>query len=77
MRIAARKRRTFPAVLENGVELVQQRIQRLNLERQDLRDAAADADALERNRLAIVAAQWELSRELIALYLPAPQRNAA
>jgi hypothetical protein len=77
MRIAARKRRTFPVVRKNGVEVVQQRIDRLNLERQELRDTSAGVDALERNRLAIVEAQWELSRELIARYLPAPQRNAA
>jgi hypothetical protein len=59
------------------VEVVQQRIDRLALERQELREAAAGADALERNRLAIVAAQWELSRELIARYLVAPHRTAA
>jgi hypothetical protein len=77
MRTAARKHRTFPAVRENGVEVVQQRIDRLALERQELRAAAAGTDALERNRLAIVAAQWELSHELIARYLVAPQRTAA
>jgi hypothetical protein len=47
----------------------------LVLERQQLRsDGAAMAD-LERNRLAIVQCQWELSRALIDRYLttaPAP-----
>ena len=77
MRTAARKHRTFPAVRENGVEVVRQRIDRLALERQELRAEAAGPEALERNRLAIVAAQWELSHELIARYLVAPQRTAA
>ena len=40
-------------------------------ERQRLRAEGAPADDLERNRLAIVQCQWELSRALIARYLPA------
>ena len=40
-------------------------------ERQRLRSAGAPVDDLERNRLAIVQCQWELSRALIACYLPA------
>jgi hypothetical protein len=40
-------------------------------ERQRLRSEGALADDLERNRLAIVQCQWELSRALIARYLPA------
>ena len=39
-------------------------------ERQQLRRNAAPAEALERNRLAIVRCQWELSRALIERYLP-------
>jgi len=39
-------------------------------ERQELRRDGAPADQLERNRLAIVQCQWELSRALIELYLP-------
>jgi len=39
-------------------------------ERQQLRRNAAPAEALERNRLAIVQCQWELSRALIERYLP-------
>jgi hypothetical protein len=39
-------------------------------ERQQLRSGGADADELERNRLAIVECQWELSRALIERYLP-------
>ena len=39
-------------------------------ERQRLRTDGAAAAELERNRLAIVHCQWELSRALIDLYLP-------
>jgi hypothetical protein len=39
-------------------------------ERQELRRAGASAEELERNRLAIVKCQWELSRALIECYLP-------
>ena len=39
-------------------------------ERQQLRRQGAPAKELERNRLAIVQCQWELSRALIERYLP-------
>ena len=39
-------------------------------ERQQLRRNAAPAEELERNRLAIVQCQWELSQALIERYLP-------
>jgi hypothetical protein len=39
-------------------------------ERQELRQDGASAEELERNRLAIVSCQWELSRALIECYLP-------
>jgi hypothetical protein len=39
-------------------------------ERQQLRRVGAAAEELERNRLAIVHCQWELSRALIERYLP-------
>ena len=39
-------------------------------ERQELRRDGAAAEELERNRLAIVECQWELSRALIERYLP-------
>jgi hypothetical protein len=39
-------------------------------ERQQLRRDGAPAAELERNRLAIVQCQWELSRALIERYLP-------
>jgi len=39
-------------------------------ERQQLRGKGAAAEELERNRLAIVECQWELSQALIERYLP-------
>jgi hypothetical protein len=39
-------------------------------ERQQLRREGAPVEELERNRLAIVRCQWELSRALIECYLP-------
>jgi hypothetical protein len=39
-------------------------------ERQELRRGGAAAEELERNRLAIVECQWELSHALIERYLP-------
>lgn len=77
MRIAARRQRGVPAVRPNGVEAVQQRLERLNLERQALRAEGAAEEALERNRLEIVAAQWDLSHALIERYLRPARRNAA
>ena len=47
-------------------------------ERQQLRREGAPAEELERNRLAIVQCQWELSRALIQRYLaPAAAPSAA
>ncbi len=77
MRFAARRRRRLTAVRTNSVEDVQVRLDRLNLERQELRTRNVVDDVLERNRLAIVAAQWELSHALIERYLAVPHRDAA
>ena len=52
------------------VESLLARVERLSRERQELRAGEGDAQELERNRLEIVQAQWELSRALIARYLP-------
>ena len=56
--------------IECGPENLKQLHTTLVDERQELRRDGAPADQLERNRLAIVQCQWELSRALIELYLP-------
>ena len=53
------------------VETLQERIARLVAERQSLRAHRADDDTLEENRREIASSQHELSRALIARYLPA------
>jgi len=50
------------------IEELQARARELVLERQRLRDTGAAASDLDRNRRAIVAANQELSRALIARY---------
>jgi len=56
---------------EIDIRTLVERIGSLVAERQRLRAASADAAELERNRLELVTAQRELSRLLIARYLPA------
>ncbi len=55
------------------VETLQERLRGLLREREELRTSRADRHALERNRRAIVDAQWELSRALIARHHPSFQ----
>lgn len=55
------------------VESLLDRIGLLVAERQALRLARAAAEELERNRLAIAAAQWTLSHALIERYRPQQQ----
>jgi hypothetical protein len=55
------------------VEVLQDRLRRLLRERENLRTVEADRGALEGNRRAIVEAQWELSRALIARHHPSFQ----
>jgi hypothetical protein len=59
------------ATREPSVEALLLRLEGLTRERQDLRQDLAEAPTLEQNRLAIVEAQWDLSRALIRRYLPA------
>ena len=59
------------ATREPSVEALLLRLETLTRERQDLRQDLAEARVLEQNRLAIVEAQWDLSRALIRRYLPA------
>jgi cytochrome c-type biogenesis protein CcmH/NrfF len=57
------------------VESLTEQLRALTCERQSLRASAAGSVALERNRVAIARAQWDLSHALIERYLPA--QNAA
>ena len=56
-----------------SVESLLERIGELVAERQALRTKGSSATALERNRRRIAKLQWELSRALIARYLPEKQ----
>ena len=60
-----RRRRTAQTV-----EALSDHLDTLTLERQALRASEAGSVALERNRVAIARAQWELSHALIERYLP-------
>ncbi len=67
--------RRLPA--RETVELLTQRISTLTTERQALRTNGATETALERNRVQIARAQWELSYALIERYLPSSAEQAA
>jgi hypothetical protein len=60
-----RRRRVTPTV-----ESLNERLCALTLERQQLRARDADSVVLERNRVEIARAQWDLSHALIERYLP-------
>ena len=61
-----------------GVEALQERVAALALERQALRVGGAEAAALERNRVELAHAQWELSYALIEQHLlPQSREHAA
>jgi hypothetical protein len=62
-------RRTVEALLEE--------ISGLTAERQQLRDRGVDTVRLERNRVKLARAQWQLSHALIERYLPAAHSHAA
>jgi hypothetical protein len=70
MPISPRVRIAAPPML--SVEALQARIDHLSRERQELRTRNAGEADLERNRLEIVDAQWDLSRALVRRYLPTP-----
>ena len=55
---------------QNTVESLTELLGALTLERQNLRSSAAGSVDLERNRMAIAKAQWELSYALIERYVP-------
>jgi hypothetical protein len=67
--------RQLPA--RETVESLSQRISTLTTERQALRMNGATETALERNRVELARAQWELSYALIERYLPNPAKQAA
>jgi hypothetical protein len=56
-----------------SVEALTLRVAELVAERQQLRDRDASDTALERNRIQLARAQWELGQALIDRYLPAEQ----
>jgi hypothetical protein len=59
------------------VEALTELLGSLTLERQALRTSDASSVALERNRVAIARAQWDLSHALIERHLPPAAQNAA
>jgi hypothetical protein len=59
------------------VEALQARVAALALERQELRGNGAEPSALERNRVKLARAQWELSHALIEQHLAPPPREHA
>jgi hypothetical protein len=73
-----RRWRFLPSRQTPNVESLVLRISELVAERQDLRSAGAPQAAIERNRLQIARAQWELAHALIERYMQAePARTAA
>lgn len=60
-----RRRRSAPSV-----ETLTLRISALVAERQQLRDGGASETMLERNRVELARAQWELGNALIDRHLP-------
>jgi hypothetical protein len=59
------------------VEALLAEISTLTSERQLLRERGVDPRKLERNRVKLARAQWELSHALIERYLPAAHSQAA
>jgi hypothetical protein len=55
------------------VEALLEEIGELTAERQQLREHGANGAKLERNRVKLARAQWELSHALIERYLPTSQ----
>ena len=75
-------RATAPRRFKRGgsrrtVEELTERIGELAAERQDVRERGASDVALERNRIKLARAQWELSHALIERHLPSAAAAAA
>jgi hypothetical protein len=60
----------------SSVEMLTVQIAALVSERQELRVSGAATAAIERNRVQIARAQWELAHALIEQHLPAAQTAA-
>jgi hypothetical protein len=60
-----------------SAEELNARIAQLVAQRQELRGHGAGQAALERNRVQIARAQWELAHALIDRYLPQPAARSA
>jgi len=60
-----------------SVEALSLRISVLVAERQQLRDRGASGASLERNRVQLARAQWELGHALIDTHLPEPAEQPA
>ena len=60
-----------------SVEALSLRISLLVAERQQLRDRGASEASLERNRVQLARAQWELGHALIDTHLPEPAEQPA
>jgi hypothetical protein len=60
-----------------SVEALSLRVAALVLERQELRDRGASETALEKNRIQLARAQWELGHALIDRHLPEPVSQPA
>ena len=63
--------RRFRRASKRTVEELTARIAELTAERQELRARGASASALERNRVKLARAQWQLSHALIERHLNA------
>jgi hypothetical protein len=61
----------------NPTQLILERLRRLVLERQQLRERGASRKELEANRSAIVEAQWRLSKAAIEAYASQDKAKAA
>jgi hypothetical protein len=59
------------------VEALLDEIAALTAQRQSLRESGVDQTKLERNRVKLARAQWELSHALIERYLPGSHSQAA
>ena len=66
-----------PQAIPMNVDMLTAQLRELVLERQALRERGAAADELERNRLAIVRAHWQLSYAFVELHQPHELDRAA